>query len=438
MHILSTLLSTLAGLSLLACFGRTSAPSAEHGRTGGTESSRNTAPALQLVESWPVETTLDHPDIPDAHEVWVAMIDAAERSIDIEHFYASNASPSRLDAIIAALQRAAERGVAIRLVFGKRFYQGDYPDVPDQLAALPGATLRVLDMNALTGGVQHAKFFVVDGRDAYVGSQNFDWRSLTHIQELGVRIRQLDLVAAIASVFERDWSLAAAPDAAGPTGTNDASSAMGEQARASNELAGRFPVRVEYRGQPVEVRPGMSPKRLLTDESLWDLPPLLAMIDSARTRVRVQVLSYSLKNHDGTSYRGLDDALRRAAARGVEVELLLADWNKDEKSIGSLQALQRLANTTVKLVEIPAHSSGFIAFARVIHAKLMTVDSDRSWLSTSNFSGEYFHNSRNISLFFTGASITGDLDRFFTTAWSSEYAQIVDPDADYQPARIAE
>ena len=415
--------ATLSWFALSACSGK------ETGSSAGTPAaspSASTPPDLQLVESWPVETALDHPDIPDAHEVWVTMIDAAERSIDIEQFYGSNASPSRLDAIVAALDRAARRGVAIRLLFGKQFYASQYSDVPDQLAALPGATLRIIDMRALTGGVQHAKFFVVDGRDAYFGSQNFDWRSITHVLELGARIRQPDLVAAVAAVFEMDWQLAG-PDGKNLAGTSPAAG-----------LGARFPVTVEYRGQPVEIRPAASPTGWLPDESMWDLPRLYELIDSAETRVRVQVLSYAVENHDGTSDRGLDDALRRAAARGVTIELLLADWNKGPRSIGALQALQRLDNVTVKLVTIPQYSGGFIPFARVIHAKLATVDGARSWLSTSNFALDYFTKSRGLSLFFTGASITGDLDRFFETTWNSEYAEAVDPDARYEPARIAE
>ncbi|MCE9626586.1 MAG: hypothetical protein K8R56_01570, partial [Candidatus Eisenbacteria bacterium] len=33
----------------------------------------------------------------------------------------------------------------------------------------------------LVGGVQHAKFMMVDGDQAWLGSQNLDWRALSHI-----------------------------------------------------------------------------------------------------------------------------------------------------------------------------------------------------------------------------------------------------------------
>ncbi len=77
-----------------------------------------------------METSLDHPDIPDAHTVWVAMIDSAERSIDIEHFYGANVNGSRLEPVLAALERAAARGVTVRSLFASTFYPGLYPECP--------------------------------------------------------------------------------------------------------------------------------------------------------------------------------------------------------------------------------------------------------------------------------------------------------------------
>lgn len=36
-------------------------------------------------------------------------------------------------------------------------------------------------MRALTSGVLHTKFWVVDKRHIYIGSANMDWRSLTQV-----------------------------------------------------------------------------------------------------------------------------------------------------------------------------------------------------------------------------------------------------------------
>src|SRR5262245_10955705 len=73
------------------------------------------ADTIELVESAPIETSLDHPDIPDAADVWPAMIAGAKRSLDVAQFYVSDAPGSRLGPVIAAIEAAADRGVAVRL-----------------------------------------------------------------------------------------------------------------------------------------------------------------------------------------------------------------------------------------------------------------------------------------------------------------------------------
>src|SRR5207237_477557 len=114
--------------------------------------------------------------------------------------------PSRLTTVIDALRAAVKRGVRVRFLADAGFAKRE-SRVLDALAQA-GIDVRRFDVHVLTGGVQHAKYFVVDGREAYAGSQNFDWRSLTHIQELGVRFRQPDAVRALLDVFEYDWALA--------------------------------------------------------------------------------------------------------------------------------------------------------------------------------------------------------------------------------------
>lgn len=51
---------------------------------------------------------------------------------------------------------------------------------PDVLFG-PGAQVRMVDMQKLTHGVLHTKFWVVDQTHFYIGSANMDWRSLTQV-----------------------------------------------------------------------------------------------------------------------------------------------------------------------------------------------------------------------------------------------------------------
>ncbi len=160
-----------------------------------------------MVESFPVETGLDMSDIPEASDVWVDMIRSAERSLDIEQFYISSAAGEPLDRVIEEIRNAAGRGVTVRILLDARM-SATYPEPATSLAAVPNVDLRTIDFAAHFGGAQHAKFFIVDNREAFMGSQNFDWRSLKHISEIGLRISEPRVVDFYCSIFIMDWNLA--------------------------------------------------------------------------------------------------------------------------------------------------------------------------------------------------------------------------------------
>lgn len=382
---------------------------------------------FELVESAPVETVLGHPDLRDAWQVWPEMIDGAKKTLDIAEFYASDdpdSRNSRLVPVIQAVERAAARGVKVRFL-AEKVFQKTYPEILDRLAKA-GTEVRIYDFGALGGGVLHAKYFLVDGREVYVGSQNFDWRSLTHIQELGARVIEPSVARAFADLFETDWTLAAAPGG------------QSDRRFRAKPGDGLFPAQVGDNPDAPRVTPVFSPEKWLPDGTLWDLPRLVAMIDQARSTVRVQLLTYKVSSRDGSYFDTLDAALRRAAHRGVKVQLLLSDWTKSKGTIEGLKSLQVVPNVDVRLSTIPQWSGGFVPFARVGHAKYMVVDGRRAWIGTGNWEGDYFTQSRNAGLIVESAAVGERLDRYFADAWGSPYAYEVDPCATYEPARVAE
>jgi phosphatidylserine/phosphatidylglycerophosphate/cardiolipin synthase-like enzyme len=400
---------------LLAGFVPGSAWSAVPGETNGS-------PSMQLVESFPLETRLDHPDIPEAFETWKAMVDGATRSLEFAEFYASSEPGSRLEPILDAVEAAAKRGVKIRFLAEKGFYK-TYPEVLDRLKAQPGVEMRLYDVKSLMGGVLHAKYFLVDGQEAYFGSQNFDWRSLAHIQELGARIREPEVVRAFSDVFETDWNLAGGADRS--------------FRRPAPGGGYHFPVTVLAGNDTLRVTPVFSPKGWLPDESLWDLPRLVELIGSARSTVRLQLLTYKAAGKKDY-FDTLETALRAAAARGVKVQLLLSDWCMRSGTIEGLQSLEPLPGIEVKLVTIPQWSGGFIPFARVVHAKYLVVDEDKAWVGTSNWEKDYFFASRNVGLVIEGRGIATTLNGFFLDGWNGPYATEVNPCASYTPPAIGE
>ena len=402
---LDSLMGSLMGslmISLLAC------QPTESPELGPRARAATPAPAVTLVESVPVDTTLGSPSIPDSAPTWVAMIDGAKQRLDISQFYVSPKPEGALEPVLEAIEAAARRGVAVRLLVDAMFAD-KYPEALERLGHV--VEVRRWDVKASLGGVQHAKYFVVDDREAYLGSANFDWRALEHIHELGVRVRVPAIARALREQMDLDWAIASG--------------------------ASRRP---GHRGWPLitagqdRFRLVSSPKSALSDPTAFNLDHLLAAIDGAARRVAVQLLAYDTSFRDGRRFTALDDALRRAAARGVAVRLAVSHWQKRHPE--AAQSLARVPGVQVRFITIPEHRSGFIPFARTVHAKYMTVDGRVGWVGSSNWDGDYFHHSRNVGLVAWGPTLAGELETIFERVWTSPYAEAVDPHARYEPPKV--
>ena len=380
------------------------------------------APGLELVETVPVETTLDHPDIRDAFEVWPLMIGRAKQTLDIAEFYVISEPGKRMAPVLDAIAAAGARGVKVRILADAKFAK-QYHDDLDRLGTFDNVRVVQWDVAPTLGGVLHAKYFVVDGVEAYLGSQNFDWRSLEHIQELGLRVRVPEVVGHLSDVFATDWGLATGE----PT-----------DARVLHVPASAFPAKTTFGGQPARVTAVASPVKWLPDEASWDLPQLVALIDGAKERINVQLLTYETRHRGEEPFDTLDDALRRAALRGVTVHLMVANWNLRGDRLPALAKLASVPGIEVRFVSIPEATTGFVSFARVSHSKLMVVDDDHSWVGTSNWGRGYFYGSRNVGVIVESRAFNAQLTRFFQTTWASAYAETLVPGRHYEPPRISE
>ncbi len=380
-----------------------------------------TARPVTLVETRPVESTLGNPDLPASLDVWLDLIAGAKQRLDIEQFYLSDWPDEPLRPVLDAIGAAARRGVKVRLLLDARMYR-TYPMPADSLAKRPGIEVRKVDFGRLAGGVQHAKFLLVDGQRTFLGSQNFDWRALKHIHELGVRIDDASVTGVFQQVFEMDW---AASD------TTAAGRAALESMRA--ELAGArqrvLPVAlVQAPGDTVRVWPSYSPKRFIPEPALWDLDAMVRLIDSARREVVGQALGYGIGGR-GEPDSTLDQALRRAAARGVKVRLIISDW--ETSGVADLQRLATIPNVAVRLSTVPEWSGGYIPYARVEHCKYLVADGARTWVGTSNWEPDYFHASRNLGVTLENRRLAGQAMQVFETSWSAPGAVPVRPGVTY-------
>jgi phosphatidylserine/phosphatidylglycerophosphate/cardiolipin synthase-like enzyme len=393
-----------------------------------------------LVESWPEHTALDLPQIPDAPAVWAREMGGATTRLDLAGFYFSRkgdgkdaggpeSAPDLLLPVVAQVEAAAGRGVPVRLLADAKF-ERTYPALPAWAGTLPGAQSRLLDAGAAWGGVLHAKYFLVDDDGLYLGSQNFDWRALGEIHELGILVRDKTLAAQARRVFDLDWKIAG-DAAATPPVKYEPSAAPAHVPLA--QLPGV--TLTGPAGDRVQAVFAASPATGLPEGIPWDLPLLVDMMDAARDSVHLQLLSYNISERDGSRFEDLDGALRRAAARGAKVRIILADWAATKYALPGIKSLSTVPGIEVRFTTIPPHPDGFIPFARVEHAKYLSVDGNALWVGTSNWSRDYFYESRNVGVFLKGAGAPRDADTFFNQSWHGPYAVKVTEGGQYAAPR---
>ena len=369
-------------------------------------SARFETDGYELVYTAPTETQLQAEDLRRSDEVWREMFAAARQRIDIAQFYVADRPGSRLNGVLQTLRAAGERGVKIRFLMEEKGLRNSTPETLEALKSIPGLELRLMPFGKLSGGIIHAKYFVVDDRQAFVGSQNFDWRALEHIQETGLRISDAPVVAQIAAIFNQDWQAQAllADDRPVPP--------LPQSEPRADLRNGNYLVASPRAWNP----PGVT-------DSQAALPQLLA---SATDSVRVQVMDYAPLSYGPQRsrpfYPVIDNALRSAAARGVRIELMVADWNTDRPDIDWLKSLALVPGVQIKVVTIPPASGGFIPYARVIHSKIMILDDRLAWVGTSNWRGGYLDNSRNLELVLNNAHMAQRLKQLYQQLRSSPYA----------------
>ena len=163
----------------------------------------------------------------------------------------------------------------------------------------------------------------------------------------------------------------------------------------------------------------------------WDEYQLLRMIDGAKEGIRIQLLSYSPLSR-GELYEELDFALRRAAARGVKVEMILSDWNFYSPRIEYIKSLHAIPNIEIKFSTIPEASEGYIGYARVEHPKFMVADEKEFWLGTSNWSKSYFYKGRNLGIIVQNEKLAERVSKIFLKSWDSDYCHLVELGKKYE------
>lgn len=111
------------------------------------------------------------------------------------------------NAYLEALERAADRGVRVRVLLDGHFIEADRVGNGETALRLdphPNIEARLWDGE----GVLHVKGLVVDGRYSVVGSTNWNLNSLAQNRELSVRLDAPEFAELYTTAFDLDWERA--------------------------------------------------------------------------------------------------------------------------------------------------------------------------------------------------------------------------------------
>lgn len=162
---------------------------------------------LQALPEPPVATGIFvQPD--DGREPVLEELTTAGCTIDVSIYLLSD------DAIIAALDAAADRGVRVRVMLEEHPFGGGGSHNEDaERIANGGAEVR---WSGSTIRFSHAKFAVIDEQVALILNQNLTTASFTANREFGVVTSDRTIVDATQEIFERDWVHESPPDIRSP------------------------------------------------------------------------------------------------------------------------------------------------------------------------------------------------------------------------------
>lgn len=133
---------------------------------------------------------------PNSRGQILQLVDSATSSLDV--YNEEMQDPQ----IIAALESAAKRGVNVEV---DMTYSATWKSAFQQLAAA-GVHVRTSPANAPL--YIHAKVVIADGRQAFVGSENFSSTSLDQNRELGLMLSDPSVVSSLSKTFRQDWQTA--------------------------------------------------------------------------------------------------------------------------------------------------------------------------------------------------------------------------------------
>lgn len=359
----------------------------------------------------------------EAFAARMALVGAAERSIDIQTYIWSNDATGKL--LFAQVRRAADRGVRVRLLLDDNT-TGGLDATLALLASHPHIEVRLFnpfanrsarlvdwltDFDRLNRRM-HNKTFIVDNQAAIVGGRNIGNAYFSTGQDISFEDADLLVVGAtvpqVSVLFDRFWNsplaypvadvlpAAVSPDPAGFDADIEVITQSPETAAyrdavlRSNlvQLLGTRQVPLEW----TTVRLlGDAPETVLQAPESLDgrmLPALLSALDGARSSLDI-VSAYFVPGEEGTAHLAL------LAGRGVHVRVLtnsLAATDVAAAHAGYARHRETLLRAGVRLFELkPAYSAApprrlprVSGSQASLHAKTFGIDGRQVFVGSFN------------------------------------------------------
>lgn len=379
-----------------------------------------------------------------------------------------------------SLQNAAKRGITIRLLLGTLNNPINSTEVRTLLGYGAHVQARAWDPRLwYKGGIMHAKMWIADDKQAYMGSANADWKSLAQVKELGVAIdggRAPDALGELASLFDVFWSWASPDSVAHATSVQAYSPVyqaslsvppwdplVPSASRAPSPFAATPPSRFDI-AKPFDLGGGASgfvsaaPAGALTGVRVPDEDALVYAIRDATTSASLSVMDFLPASDYEGGHGGaplywpvlIDAMIAAVYAKPLTMRLLVSHWEHTSKS--QVAAMRRLAdaqascalyyqkcagtlevrqfyvpgwNDTASARALSGEQPSWPSYSRVNHAKYIVTDR-RVNVGTSNWQWGYFHNTAGASLNTNDTALRTAAQAAFDDDWESSYAVPLD------------
>lgn len=366
----------------------------------------------------------------DALAARLMLVEQAERSLDLQYYIFRPDESGQ--ALLAALRRAADRGVRVRLLLDD---WGTKPDAATlrALAAHPHIEVRLFNPLSYGGSVlgsllfdfdrtqrrMHNKLLVADGRAVVLGGRNIGDEYFA--RHPGITFSDLDVLAVGAVVrqsadgFDRFWNEAPVALVDGNHGTVSIAGVGHASAAASSVRDGAAGPIASWRRFHARLLSGELPRYRAQAQAVQDLPnkaearpagdvrnlghEIAAVVGQVQSELLL-VSPYFVPGSGGVAQLG---ALRRRGVRVVVVTNSLAATDVSAVHAGYARHRAALLQAGVELHELRADSAprqragGRIGSSRVsLHAKLMVVDGAQLFIGSMNIDPRSLHlNSEN-------------------------------------------